>query len=293
MNTSIVSISRQKRQEIGGNRSCRSRCFVAKKKHGRISGGLTVSLKLRRRIRQTRSLCLSLLLFSSLAQAQSPAARFFQQAGNFFSKDVHHGLVDYAAIQKNPGELQEIIAALANFDLKTLDGDNAEKAFWINAYNLLVIHSVVTHYPINSPMELPGFFDRAKHRVAGDSLTLNDIENNKLRKTYGDARIHFALVCAAKGCPELINRAYIAEKLDDRLDRQTRAALSNTKHVRVNPRAKEVLISEIFKWYEADFTIAGKTVIAYINQYRSEKIPADFSIGYIPYDWTLNDSSSK
>lgn len=195
--------------------------------------------------------------------------------------------------KKNPRAINQLVAALADFDLKTLGGGHAPKAFWINAYNLVVIHSVVTHYPIKSPLEVPGFFDRAKHRVAGDSLTLNEIENLKLRKAYGDARIHFALVCAAQGCPELINQAYVAEKLEDQLEKQTRAALNQAKHVRVNPDAKKVLISEIFKWYEIDFTSNGKTVLDYINQYRLEKIPADFSISYIPYDWTLNDSSIK
>jgi hypothetical protein len=243
--------------------------------------------------RPTKHVFTALLFFASPALAQDHSARFFQQANGFFSKHVRHGLADYAAIKKNPGEINTLVAALANFDLKTLGGDDAEKAFWINAYNLLVIRAVVSHYPIKSPLEAPGFFDRAKHRAAGDSLTLNEIENIKLRKTYGDARIHFALVCAAQGCPELISRAYFAEKLDAQLDKQTRAALKNAKHVRINPGAKEVLISEIFKWYATDFTGAGKTVLDYINQYRTEKIPADFCIRYIPYDWTLNDFSSK
>jgi hypothetical protein len=232
-----------------------------------------------------------LLFFAPLAHAQNHSARFFQRANDFFGRHVHDGLVDYAAIKKNPDEIKALVAVLANLDLRSLAGADAENAFWINAYNLLVIHSVVAHYPIKSPLEVPGFFDRAKHRVAGDSLTLNEIENVKLRKTYGDARIHFALVCAAKGCPELINRAYFAGKLDERLDIQTRAALNNDRHVRLNPGAKQVLVSEIFKWYEADFAAGGKTVLEYINQFRAEKIPVDFSIGFIPYDWTLNDSA--
>jgi Protein of unknown function, DUF547 len=244
-------------------------------------------------MRRTRSFLFAALLLASPANAQNTFARFFQQANGFFSKHVRHGLVDYAAIKKSPDEINALVATLANFDLKISKGVDTEKAFWINTYNLLVIHSVVAHYPIKSPMEVPGFFDRAKHRVAGDSLTLNDIENNKLRKKYGDARIHFALVCAAKGCPELASRAYFAEKLGDQLDEQTHAALNSSKHVRVNPSTKNVLISEIFKWYETDFTMTRKTVIDYINQYRAEKIPADFSIDYIPYDWTLNDSSPK
>lgn len=242
---------------------------------------------------RARSLFFAALLLASSGNAQIRSASFFQQANNFLGKHVRHGMVDYPAIKSNPDEIKALVAALAKFDLKTLSGNHAEKAFWINAYNLLVIHAVASHYPIKSPLDVPGFFDRAKHRLAGDSLTLNEIENNKLRKTYGEARIHFALVCAAKGCPELSSQAYIAEKLAAQLDKQTRAALNNAKHVRVNPNAKEVLISEIFKWYEIDFTKNGKTVLDYINQYRTEKIPADFSISYIPYDWTLNDSSSK
>ncbi|MCI0697837.1 DUF547 domain-containing protein [candidate division KSB1 bacterium] len=244
-------------------------------------------------MRLLRHVSFVLLFFASLIQAQHHSANFFQQADGFFSRHVRPGLVEYATIKKNPDELKALVVALANFDLKALGGGHAEKAFWINAYNLLVIHTVVTHYPIKSPMDVPGFFDRAQHRVAGDSLTLNEIENNKLREKYGDARIHFALVCAAKGCPELINQAYFAKDLGERLNIQTRAALNNFKHVRVSLATKQVLVSEIFKWYETDFTSKGKTVIDYINQYRSEKFPADFSIGYIPYDWTLNDLSSQ
>lgn len=234
---------------------------------------------------------LFLLFFAAFVNAQNHSAKFYSRAGSFFGKHVHDGRVDYAAIKKNRREMQEVISMLASFDLESLTDANGEKAFWINAYNLLVISSVVNRYPVKSPLDVSGFFDRAQHRVAGDSLTLNEIENDKLRKKYHDARIHFALVCAAKGCPTLLNQAYHSESLDEQLDLRARATLNDAAYVRVNPGARKILLSEIFRWYAADFTSGGRTVIDYINQYRTEKIPFDFSIDLIPYDWNLNASS--
>lgn len=240
---------------------------------------------------RARCAFLFLLILAAFVNAQNPSAKFYSQTSSFFGKYVHEGRVNYAAIKKNPRAMQEIITTLANFDLKSLTDANGEKAFWINAYNLLVISSVVSRYPVKSPLDVSGFFDRAKHRVAGDSLTLNEIENDKLRKKFNDARIHFALVCAAKGCPTLLDYAYLSENLDEQLDLRAQATLNYAAYVRVNSGARKVLLSEIFRWYEADFASGGRTVIDYMNQYRTEKIPIDFSIDLIPYDWTLNASS--
>lgn len=240
---------------------------------------------------RARCAFLFLLFFAAFVNAQTHSAKFYSRASSFFGKYVHDGRVDYAAIKKNPRAMQEVISTLASFDLESLTDANGEKAFWINAYNLLVISSVVSRYPVKSPLDVSGFFDRAQHRVAGNSLTLNGIENDKLRKKYNDARIHFALVCAAKGCPTLLNQAYHSESLDEQLDLRARATLNDAAYVRANPGARKILLSEIFRWYEADFASGGRTVIDYINQYRTEKIPIDFSIDLIPYDWTLNASA--
>ena len=154
---------------------------------------------------------------------------------------------------------------------------------------LPTIHQVIENYPIQSPMDVKGFFDRQKHTVAGESSTLNNLEKKKLLEPYQDPRVHFVLVCAATSCPPLADFAYQADKLNEQLDEKTRSALNNDDFIRVNNSQKKVALSKIFEWYKGDFTKEASSVIAYINQYRSKKIPEDYKVSYYEYDWSLNE----
>ena len=225
-----------------------------------------------------------LILWTSFSNASD----FFMEADMFFSKHVKDGSVAYKAIRKNPGQLKILVSAIGIFDLKNADR-NMEMAFWINAYNILVIQSVVNNYPLKSPLDVKGFFDTQKHLAANEKLTLNEIENKKLREKFGDARIHFVLVCAAQSCPAIINQAYFSAKLDEQLDVRTKANLNDDNFIQVDSNAKKVAISEIFKWYEEDFATDRNTVLQYINQYRNKKIPGDYEVGFYQYDWSLNE----
>jgi len=208
----------------------------------------------------------------------------------YFKKFVDaEGNVNYAAIKRNPLELQALLRRIETFDAAEAT-DNDRKAFYLNAYNMLVIGEVVAHYPLESVQKVPGFFDRNTVRVAGDKLTLNDLETKKIREPYADPRTHFALVCGAKGCPRLSREAYVGNLLDAQLTVQARRVLQDPAFVRVEAAAKKVYLSEIFKWYEADFKASGKTGVAYINQFREGKlIPAGYTVSYYPYDWKLNE----
>lgn len=231
---------------------------------------------------------LILLFLTTIANTQEVSSKIFDQVNQFLKQHVYDGLVDYQAIKKSPESLQKLVSTLEKFNLDSLPDANAEKAFWINAYNILVIYSVVSHYPIQSPMDVKGFFDTQEHQVAGEKLTLNDIENIKLRKKFGDPRFHFVLVCAAESCPPIINQAYIGNKLDEQLDARTKANLNDDQFIRVDSAERKVYVSEIFKWYKEDFLGNGKTILQYINQYRRNKVPEDFSVDFYSYDWRLN-----
>ena len=163
-----------------------------------------------------------------------------------------------------------------------------QKAFWINVYNVIVIKSVIENYPVESPLSISGFFDKKKHTVGMEKLTLNEIENDKIRSRFNDPRVHFVLVCAGLGCPPIINKAYLPEILDTQLEKQTRLALNDSKFIRLNERKNKVAVSEIFKWYLKDFATSQSELISYINSYRDEKIPTDYKLEYYPYDWKLN-----
>jgi hypothetical protein len=137
-------------------------------------------------------------------------------------------------------------------------------------------------------MDLKGFFDKELHTVAGEKMTLNDLEMKKLLQPYKDARFHFALVCAARSCPLLPSFAFQPGKLDQQLTERATLALNNKEWIKVSANQKKVELSKIFEWYKADFTTEGKTSLEWINQFRKEKIPNNFVVGYYEYDWALN-----
>ena len=57
-------------------------------------------------------------------------------------------------------------------------------AFWLNAYNAIVLRTIINAYPIQgkagtypagSIRQIPGAFEQAKHRLACRTLTLDEI----------------------------------------------------------------------------------------------------------------------
>jgi hypothetical protein len=211
---------------------------------------------------------------------------FFEKSDSFFKEYVLDGKVNYDAIKNNPSKLTEILNIAKTIVIDKSHAANFQ-AFWINAYNLSVIKGIVDNYPIKSPLDKAGFFDKVTYELGGKKYTLNDIEHKLLRAQFRDARFHFVLVCGAIGCPPLINRAYLASTLDSQLQAQTKIALNGT-FLRVNAKKKKVEASEIMKWYKEDFTMKGIREIDFINVYRTEKIPSHFKLSYFPYNWGVN-----
>ncbi len=231
------------------------------------------------------------LLFSVMHLSAQSIDSFIQNTGAFLSDNVEKGLVDYGAIKENPKSLDGLILQVEKMPLDQLS-ETEKKAFLINAYNLLVIKGIVSHYPSKSPLDIAGFFDGIKYNVGGDLITLNTLEKEHLLKPTGDERLHFVLVCAALSCPPIATFAYSPDKLDNQIASQTKLALENEDFIQVKRKEKKVLISEIFKWYEQDFE-GEVSVIQYLNNFRTEKIPDDYKVDYYTYNWTLNEQKGK
>ncbi|WP_209402264.1 DUF547 domain-containing protein [Pseudozobellia sp. WGM2] len=211
---------------------------------------------------------------------------YLDKAESFFSTYVKDGKVDYKEIKNDSSELDELLTLAADI---RVDKENANEfqAFWINGYNILVIKSIVENYPLKSPVDVKGFFDVKKHKFGGENVTLDEVENKLLRGNFPDEpRFHFVLVCAGLGCPPIINEAYRPTKLDEQLERQTKLAINDPMFIRVNKN--KVKVSQIFEWYNDDFT-SGQTLVDFINEFRSEELPENTKVSYYPYDWTLNE----
>lgn len=212
---------------------------------------------------------------------------WFKETDAFLQKYVEDGLVRYQAIRQNSSELLQLIRSIENVELPK-HSMSAQKAFWINAYNLTVINSVLANYPISSPLDVDGFFNDKTHKIAGKRLTLDQIEKQKLMKQFGDERVHFVLVCAAKGCPPIIEGAYMPKNVEQQLQQQTEQALNSEEFVPVEHDQETVKLSKIFKWYEKDFLQDHSSIVNYINDHRREAIPSDYKTTYYKYDWSLN-----
>lgn len=224
----------------------------------------------------------------SMESEQTPVPdKFFSTTNTFFAETIEDGKVPYEAIAQEPARLEELVAMIGDVSLD--DASEVEKkAFYINAYNVLTIHAIIENDIPPSPMDVDGFFDKIKHEVAGREMTLDEIEKGTLFPEFGDARMHFAVVCAATGCPRIRPEAYMPGQLDAQLDEATQESLNRDYFIRVNEDEESVQISQLFDWYEKDFLKEADSVLAYINQYRDEEIPPDYSVEYYEYDWALN-----
>lgn len=213
---------------------------------------------------------------------------FTEKAEVFLQSYVKSGLVNYAEVKENFNQIDQLYQQIGKVSLKDAS-EQEKKAFYINAYNIIVIHQIAEHYPVHSPMDIEGFFDKKEHLIAGEKLTLNALEKERLLKPYQDPRIHFVLVCAARSCPPLADFAYQAHQLDEQLDQKTRQTINNPQFISIMHSKNQVAVSPIFEWYKSDFTGNNQSIIGFINQYRKEKIPVDYSVTFYEYDWTLND----
>jgi hypothetical protein len=196
------------------------------------------------------------------------------------------GRIDFAGIAREPANLDAYVAWLAG--APTPSERAAKIAYLVNAYNALAMYNAVRS---GIPEELDSrkvkFFYRDRFELGGRRISLYALENQVIRP-LGDPRVHFALNCMARSCPRLPKKPFRAETLDADLDHLAREFLNDPRNAAVDPAAKVVRFSEILKFYTEDFRKAAPSLIAYANRYRDEKIPEDYRVEFIPYDWTLN-----
>jgi len=174
-------------------------------------------------------------------------------------------------------------------------------AYWINAYNALVLWAFAREYP-EKRERLGGligrglFFYKKTFTVGGRKLTLAAIENDIIREEFNEPRIHFALVCASVGCPWLAREAYTAENLERLLEAETRRFLGQVRNVRIDRAARVVHLSKLFDWYGADFGAAKEDRLEFVARYRADGdqlLSGEWKIRYFSYDWSPNDAPVK
>jgi len=236
--------------------------------------------------------------------------------GAFFDRE--RGRVAYEDIKFSDiyKKYVQLSLSLKDFKLRSLTSVKGKTAFWINLYNVLVIHGVIELGIRDSVNEVRNFFRRIRYIIDGQEFTPDDIEHGILRsnssppytpfRVFGkndsrlesslediDPRIHFALVCASSSCPPI--DVYTDEGLDEELDLSARTFI-NGGGVILDRKNNSVRMSKIFDWYSKDFGSSDEEMIRLIipyfyNEEEREYILQhvyDIRIEYQKYDWRLN-----
>ena len=201
-----------------------------------------------------------------------------------------NGMVDYKAFINNQ-KFTTYLKAIENADISSFT-DEEKLAFYINAYNATVIKNVVNHWPINSPMDVDGFFDKIKHTIAGNEITLDELEHKYALKIE-PVLSHFGLVCAAFSCPKLIRTAYEGKSIIKQLEENGKIYLNDSDKNRLDKGNKILYLSEIFKWFKDSFVkkygSLKKTALHFMHDDDSNFLMTnDVSVRYLKYNWKLN-----
>ena len=206
---------------------------------------------------------------------------------------------DYAEVTPEDREaLDAFLARMAAISISR-HARQEQLAYWINLYNALTVRVILDHYPVDSIRDIgisPGLFAKGPWgkkliTVEGEELSLNDIEHRILRPIWRDPRIHYAVNCAAIGCPNLQPTAYTGQQVESRLDAAARDYVNDPRGVFIaNGR---VTVSKIYDWFGEDFGGTASAVLAHLTQYAEPALAARLEeIGEIhdtAYDWRLNE----
>lgn len=256
------------------------------------------------------------ILGSSAASAQDRAiSKFFSRANEASNLEVDNAdwayilrkyisvgptgisRFNYAAVTSaDRDRLKRYISSLENLDPRKLNL-NEQHAYWINLYNSLTVQVVLDHYPIWSIKEIksgiftPGPWDLPIAKIAGRTLTLNNIEHDILRANWHDPRVHYALNCASLGCPNLAAEPYSGKHLDAQLNSAARSFINHPRAVLV--KDGQVTLSKIYNWYASDFGNGShEAILEHLRHYANPALEVELKrypiIKAYQYDWRLN-----
>ncbi|MCA9039602.1 MAG: DUF547 domain-containing protein [Planctomycetaceae bacterium] len=216
----------------------------------------------------------------------------------------NEGRVNYSAWKKSSADLQQLDQYLAHLSHSNSQGTSPEKlAFWINAYNAVTVKGILREYPTtsirNHTARVWGYniWKNLKLYVSGKPVSLDQMEHQLLRK-MNEPRIHFAIVCASIGCPQLLNEAYTPEKLDEQLTTNARHFFADQSQFRYNSSNNTFYVSSILDWFGEDFGRTEKERLQRISlwltddQAKNAASTGKGTFSFLEYNWNLNDQKN-
>lgn len=203
---------------------------------------------------------------------------------------------DYAAAtDADKAALKAYIRSLEQVDPTALSRNEAF-AYWANLYNAVTVDVILDNYPVKSIMRIrsglrPGPWKRKLVTVNGEALSLDNIEHDIMRAYFQDPLVHYAVNCASYGCPNLSQKAFTGDNLEEMLDAGARDYVNHPRGVMMDDAG--VTASSIYRWFQEDFGGSEAGVIAHLKEYAEpdlkEKLEGVSSIDRFDYDWSLNE----
>lgn len=213
------------------------------------------------------------------------------------------GMVNYRGLKASKPDLAKLDAylnILSTADVRATSKREPKLAFWINAYNAVTLHGILREYPTKSIRKHTSRFGGYNiwhdyQLLVGDqAISLDSIEHKVLRK-MNEPRIHFAIVCASIGCPRLLNEAYLADRLEEQLARNTKDFFARSQHFRHDTAKRRFYMSAILDWFATDFgrnrATQLKTIAKWLPNESARKAAEANSVrvSYLSYNWDLNE----
>ena len=230
--------------------------------------------------------------FAAVAVLALPAQAAFDHAplDGILKKAVKGRFVDYDAVNADVEALRAYVAAVAAAKPADLGGKNDQLAFYTNAYNANVLLAVLDNARPKSVLDVKGFFDGKKYTIAGEAMTLNQLEEKKIRSA-GDPRVHFAVNCASYDCPPLAGTVFTGANYQAQLEKLTKDTLNRKDEVVVDEAKKEVRVVQLFEWYQKDWGDETKVrafIAKYVPAVAAQVNDPAYKLAYRPYDWRSN-----
>lgn len=207
-----------------------------------------------------------------------------------------NGRIDFIALSQDSGELEQFVNVIAEVSPRShpalFDNQSKVLAYHANTYNALAMWGVIERgIPKNfsSLFKRASFFKFRKVVIGGKKTDLYTYENKVIRP-IGEPRMHFVLNCMVKDCPRLPQTPLRAQTLERDLQQAAIEFFTREKHTQVDSEAKILRLSGIMKFYTKDYVKSGKKndLIEYVNQFRENKVPNDYKVSFLKYDWTIN-----
>ncbi|KAL3502206.1 hypothetical protein ACH5RR_036655 [Cinchona calisaya] len=235
----------------------------------------------------------------------------------YASDDRRH--LDYVSISKSE-EFRRYINVVEDLQRVNILTFSAEEklAFFLNLYNAMAIHAVITIGHPGGMIDRRAFFSDFLYVVGGYPYSLTTIRNGILRSNRrapfslvkpfggGDKRLelalpkvsqlsHFALCNGTRSSPAV--KFFTPQGVESELRYAAREFFQRDDAMQVDLAKRTVYLTRIIKWYSADFGQEKeilKWVITYLDATKAGLLThllgdgGPVNVVYQSYDWSLN-----